>query len=284
MVGKPEPGGRRAGRFEAVFRSIEELAFTIGPGSVGVRETVSGRDLAGFGLVQVAAFPRPTGTLLNAVAAYLRHHGVPAVNADGVGAPTRLLQYVEFALAGLPVPATRYLPSRLLADSFPDLSDQLELPFVLTALRGSSGDRDFLVRDEAGFTRRLGGLDRGRVMLLAHEFIPYDVTCHFLVLGDQTPVVLQRGGSVAACLSGAGSAGPAELIDPAACDPAARRIAVQAASLMGFDVAGIEVARHWTTGQWYVLDASPSPEISAGRFAADKVRAYTAYLTNKLGG
>src|SRR3984957_3235475 len=97
-----------ADEFEVVFRSIDELAFTIKAGAVGVHETATGRDLADFAFVQVASFPSPTGTLLNAVAAYLRHQGVDAVNAEGIGAPTRLLQYVRFAQAGLPVPASRY--------------------------------------------------------------------------------------------------------------------------------------------------------------------------------
>jgi hypothetical protein len=86
-----------ADEFEVVFRSIDELAFTIEAGTVRVHETATGRDLAGFAFVQVASFPHPTGTLLIAVAAYLRHQRVDAVNAEGIGAPTRLLQYVRFA-------------------------------------------------------------------------------------------------------------------------------------------------------------------------------------------
>src|ERR1041384_7566674 len=68
---------------EVVFRSIEELAIDIGPGGARVRETVSGRDLADFGLVQVLAYQRPTATLLNAVADSLAANGVRAVNAAG---------------------------------------------------------------------------------------------------------------------------------------------------------------------------------------------------------
>ncbi len=96
-----------AEEYEVVFRSIDELAFTIETGAVSVHETAGNRDLADFAFVQIASFPNPTGTLLNAIAAYLRHQGVDAVNAEGIGAPTRLLQYVRFAQAGITVAVSR---------------------------------------------------------------------------------------------------------------------------------------------------------------------------------
>jgi hypothetical protein len=91
-----------------VSRGIDELAFTIETGSVRVYETVSGWALEDFGFVQIVSFLNPTGTLLNAVTAYLLHQGVEVVNMEGIGAPTRLLQYVRFAQAGIPVPDARY--------------------------------------------------------------------------------------------------------------------------------------------------------------------------------
>src|SRR5579859_4627292 len=124
---------------DAVFRDVDELSFIIADGEVSIAETVSRRDLRTFGLVQMAAYPRPTASLISAVSAYLEHHQVPAVNMAGIGVPTKLVQYVRFALAGLPVPATVYLAREDLARSFPALAQRLELPFVLKALSASGG-------------------------------------------------------------------------------------------------------------------------------------------------
>jgi glutathione synthase/RimK-type ligase-like ATP-grasp enzyme len=271
-----------AGDFEVVFRRIDELAFTIEAGAVGVHETATGRDLADFAFVQVASFPHPTGTLLNAVAAYLRDQGVDAVNADGIGAPTRLLQYVRFAQAGMPVPASRYLPPRLLKTAYPDLADQLGLPFILTPMRGGTGRRDLLVSDEPGFAKLLR--PAGHAHFLAREFVPADATYHLLVLGQEVPVVMRQGIRLGeSALPSFPQGAQASLIDAAIFSPAARSLAVQAASLMGLDVAGVQIVRHWTTGEWYVLATSAAPPFGAGAFAPDKVSAYTAYLQRKLG-
>src|SRR4051794_28453775 len=75
---------------EVVFRGIDELAMDIGPGGARIWETVDGRDLGDFGLVQILAYQRPTGTLVNAIADYLAAKGVRAVNIAGIGAPTKL--------------------------------------------------------------------------------------------------------------------------------------------------------------------------------------------------
>jgi hypothetical protein len=271
-----------AGEFEVVFRSIDELAFTIETGAVAVHETATGRDLTDFAFVQVASFPSPTATLLNAVAAYLRHHRVDAVNADGVGAPTRLLQYVRLAQAGLPVPASRYLPPRQLASAYPDLAGRLGLPFILTAMRGGAARGDLLISDEPGFAEQLRA---GRhAHFLAREFVPADATYHLLVLGQEVPVVMRLGISLgASCLPRLPRAAPPALIDAAAFSPAARVLAVQAASLMGLDVAGVHMVRRWSTGEWHVLATSATPPFSGGAFAPDRVSAYAAYLHRKLG-
>jgi glutathione synthase/RimK-type ligase-like ATP-grasp enzyme len=271
-----------AGEFEVVFRRIDELAFTIEPGAVAVHETVSGRYLADFAFVQVASFPNPTGTLLNAVAAYLRHQGVDVVNAEGIGAPTRLLQYVRFAQAGMPVPSTRYLPPWLLADAYPDLADELGLPFVLTALRrGAAGRKDFLIGDEPGFAEPLRVTSQPHY--LAQEFVPADAIHHVLVLGREVPIVLRQDiGFGEPCLATIPVGGQLSLVDAATFDPCARLLAVQAASLMGLDVAAVRLAAHWMTGEWYVLETCATPPFSAGAFIPDQVSAYTAYLQGKL--
>jgi hypothetical protein len=266
--------------YDVIFRGVDELAFTIEKSAVSVYETVTNRDLADFAFVQIASFPNPTGTLLNAIAAYLRHQGVDAVNAAGIGAPTRLLQYVRFAQSGIPVPATRYLPPRLLADAYPDLADHFGLPFILTAFRGGPGPRDLLIRDESSFAEHLRAARHA--YFLAREIIPADAIYRLLVLGHQVSIVMRQSISFGeSCLL------PDEeqisLVDSAALSPDARTLGVQAASLMELDVAEVRMVRHWMSGEWYVLETSATPPFSAGAFVQDKVNAYTAYLQHKLG-
>ncbi|MFI1397917.1 RimK family alpha-L-glutamate ligase [Streptomyces sp. NPDC020681] len=266
---------------EVVFRSIEELAIDIGPGGVRIRETVSGRDLADFGLVQVLAYQRPTATLLNAVADYLAIKGVRAVNVAGIGAPTKLFKYVRLANRGLSIPSTIYLPSRLLPGAFDDLAMQLDLPFVLKTVTGGGGGGTRLVGSEGVFTEALRDADHARGFL-AQELVPPDGSYFLLVLGGHVPFALQHrsvGGSDLLAKSGWGDA---TLVDVPRLDPVARETAVQAATSLGYDIAGVRLVRHWTTGQWCVLDVSPNPPIGSGGYTAETVSAYSAYLKRRL--
>jgi hypothetical protein len=139
-----------------------------------------------------------------------------------------------------------------------------------------------LVSDEPSFAQLLRGAARAH--FVARGFIPADATYHLLVLGQQVPIVMRQGITLGqSCLPCFPQTTQASLIDAATFSPGARALAVRAASLIGLDVAGVHMVRHWTTGEWYVLGTSATPPFSAGAFAPDKVSAYTAYLQRKLG-
>ncbi|CAM5611780.1 hypothetical protein [Streptomyces griseorubiginosus] len=274
-------GALLAAGVEVVFRSIEEIAIYTGPAGVHIRETVSGRDLADFGLVQVLAYHRPTATLLNALADYLATKGVHAVNVAGIGAPTKLFKYVRLANRGLSIPSTAYLPLRLLPDAYHDLAARLDLPFVLKTVTGGRRGRTSLVGSQAAFTEKLRDADQARG-LLAQELVPPDGAFFLLVLGGYVSFALQRRSIGGGHLLEKSGWEDATLVDPYGLDPEAQQAAVQAATALGYDIAGVHLVRHWTTGQWCVLDVSPNPPIGSGGYTAGKVRAYSAYLKSRL--
>lgn len=266
---------------EVVFRSIEELAVHIGPGGARISETVDGRDLADFGLVQVFAYPRPTATLLNAIADYLATHGVRAVNVAGIGAPTKLFTYVRLANHGLAIPSTVYLPRRLLPDAYDDLAGRLDLPFVLKSATGGRSGRTVLVSDETAFARALRDGDHARG-LLAQELVPPDGSYVALVLGGRVSFALRQRADGDGDLLATSGWEDAARVDPRELEPEAREAAVRAAAALGYDIAGVRLVRHWTTGQWCVLEVSPNPPIVSGGYAADMISAYLAYLKRRL--
>lgn len=242
---------------------------------------MSGRDLADFGLVQVASYQRPTATLLNAVADYLAVKNVRAVNIADIGAPTRLFKYVRLANRGLSIPSTVYLPRRLLSSSYQDLAVQLDLPFVLKTVTGGRSGRTSLVASEAAFSEELrdGNHARG---LLAQELVPPDGSYLALVFGGSVSVALHHHSIGSSDLLANLNWEEADIVDPHGLDPAARTAAVQAATSLGYDIAGVHLVRHWTTGKWCVLDVNPNPPMSSGGHTADKLSAYLAYLKRRL--
>lgn len=267
---------------DVVFRNIDELYFGIVDGEAAIAETVTGRDLNDFGLVQLASYPRPTASLISAMVAYLDYHDVPAINMTGIGVPTKLSQYVRFALAGLPVPPTVYLTRVALLESFPVLARELELPFVLKALGGTNGRHNYLISDEREFAERLSALECCAHTYLAQRLVPNDTTYRLLVLGGMSSVVVRRTWAPGSHLTNTSRGGIGTLVEPGECDPSAVQVALKAAQLLGNDVVSVNVMQDWTTGGWYLLGADTNPALASGVFVAEKLAAYSAYLRRRL--
>jgi glutathione synthase/RimK-type ligase-like ATP-grasp enzyme len=273
-----------AGRFlidgvEVVFRGIEEIAMAVRRDCVRIYEIVEGRDLADFGLVQACAYPPPTATLLTAIAAYLDARNVRTINLAGIGAPTKLLQYVRLAQAGLPVPGTSYVPTSLLRGSYPALAEELGTPFVLKTVGAGGCARGALIASEADFAGRIGGLHTRRSVFLAQEFVPSDEALRLFVFGGEVRVAIRRDDLGLMAEPGTG---PAILVDPAAVDPEARRLAARATAVMNYEIASVDVMRHWPTRHWYVLAAGTTGAISSEPFMIEKISAYADYLEQQL--
>ncbi|TVZ75519.1 RimK family alpha-L-glutamate ligase [Streptomyces sp. BK340] len=268
--------------FKIFFCGIEDIAFSIETDRTRVYETIGGRDLAEFGLVQVASYPRPTATLLSSVSAYLEHRKRPPIKAAAISAPTKLYQLMVLAQHRLPVPATFYLPRKLLHGSFPQLADRLGLPFILKAMNGQGGRLNFLIKTEIDFLRYVEDPAHAKTALLAQKFIPNNGTFRILVFGGDVPIVMHRCNTDGSHLTNTQQGGHATLFDVETFDTEALEMTVRAAELMGCEVAGVNVVQDRETRQWYLLEVSSSPAIGSGAFAEEKTRAFSFYLRTKL--
>ncbi|MEF9915425.1 hypothetical protein RJT17_35495 [Streptomyces sp. P5-A9] len=268
--------------FKTYFCGIEDIAFSVESGRTLVYETVGGRNLAEFGLVQIASYPRPTATLLSSIAAYLKHQQRPIVNAATISAPTKLYQLMLLAQDNLPVPATFYLPRQLLKGSFADLADRLGLPFVLKAMNAGGGRLNFLIETEIDFLRYVEDPAHTKVAFLAQQFIPNNGTFRCLVFGRDVPVIMHRCSTDGSHLSNTEQSGHATLFDVETFETDVLGMAVRAVELLGCEIAGVNLVQDRHTRVWHVLEVSSSPAIGTGAFADQKTRAYSAYLRSKL--
>ncbi|MFJ5035714.1 RimK family alpha-L-glutamate ligase [Streptomyces sp. NPDC088560] len=270
------------GEAQVSFCGIEDIAFSIETGHTCVYETGGGRDLAEFDLIQVAAYPRPTATLLSSISAYLEHRQRPPITAAAISAPTKLYQLMVLAQNALPVPATLHLSRRSLNRSFPQLADQLGLPFILKAMNARGGRLNFLIESELDFLRYTTDPDHVRTAFLAQQFIRNNGTFRVLVFGGDVPIVMHRCGTAASHVTNTEQGGHATLFDVETFETDVLDMAVRAAELMGCEIAGVNLVQDRDTRQWHLLEVSANPAIGTGAFVEQKTRAYSAYLRSKL--
>lgn len=268
---EPDP---RAG---TVFRSIDEIGCTIDAGTSSMYETVTGRDVSEFDLVQVLSHPRPTGALLSTLADHLSHHGRPVTNMVGIGAPTRLLQMARLARSGVPVPRTVYLSVEHLRGVHEQMAAMLGAPYILTTLGTFRADREQLIDGSAALERVLAEADLG---VMAQQFIPSQGIYRILVMGGRA--VLAMGPSD---LGDRGadeiSRYPDQVLDLETFDPEARRLAARAAQAMGYDICAVLMVRHMLERTWHVIEAHFSPAIGSGPHPGFEIEAYTTYLERR---
>ncbi|MFD3998647.1 RimK family alpha-L-glutamate ligase [Streptomyces sp. NPDC058583] len=265
------------------FCEIEDIAFSVETGCTRVYETVGGRDLADFGLIQVASYPRPTATMLSSISVYLQHKNRFPINAGAISAPTKLYQLMVLAQNDLPVPPTRYLHQRLLKNSFTELADQLGIPFVLKAMNSSGGRLNYLIRTETDILRCTLDPAHTKVQFLAQQYIENNGVFRILILGGEAPIIMHRCNTDGTHLANTEQGGHATLFEPETFDSDVIDMAAAATKLMGCDVAGVNVVQDRLTRRWHLLEVSSSPAIGSGAFAAEKTRAYSAYLRSKIG-
>ncbi|MEU8530475.1 hypothetical protein AB0C77_33540 [Streptomyces sp. NPDC048629] len=264
------------------FCGIDDIVFDIETGHPRVYETSEGRDLADFGLVQVAAYPRPTASLISALCAYLEGRGRPVVNIGHVAVPTKLYQLLRLAQAGVPVPPTVLFPRRLLHGSYEELRERLGHPFVVKALNSSGGRLNYLVRSETEFQLPLLDPTQERTLFVAQSYVPHNGTFRLLVMGGEAPIVMHRCSTDGTHLTNTEQGGHATLFEPDTFDAEARDMALRAAALFGFEIAGVNLVQDRTTGTWQILEVTSNPAIGQGAFAAEKTDAYRAYLSKRL--
>jgi glutathione synthase/RimK-type ligase-like ATP-grasp enzyme len=267
---------------EVTSRTIDDLAFLIETSSVSIRETVSDLELSEFALVQMAGYPRPTASLINGISEYLESRGVSAINMAGIGAPTKLVQYLRLAQAGLPVPRTVYLAPNLLRESYHDLARQLDLPFIIKALSASGGRYNYLVRTEADHHQCLVDAVRAGVSVLAQEFIPNDATYRLILFGRHIALAIRREWAPGTHLSNTAQGSMGALVEPASLGAHVEELARTSAAMLGYEVAGVNLVQDWATESWYVLGVDANPALTTGVFVDQKVDAYRSFLRERL--
>ena len=104
---------------------------------------------------------------------------------------------------------------------------------------------------------------------ILQEFVPNDGDLRIVTI-DYKPklAILRQGGADHRNNTSLG--GTADLLDLAEVEPAAIELATAAAAALEIKLAGADVMKHHTTGEYYVLEVNRTPQLATGAYTAEK--------------
>lgn len=178
----------------------------------------------------------------------------------------------------LPVPTTALGGCEVNAEV---IADQIGTPAILKTLSGSQGIGVMLMSDNNSTISVMETLKHAAIPVLAQQFITeakgHDLRC--FVIGDRVVTAMERQGKVGefrANFHRGGSAIPAKLSQQE------QDLAIQAAKVIGLDVAGVDIIRTKQGPMILEVNASPGLELIEKTSKLDIAVQMIAYLERKI--
>ena len=264
-------------RFDVAM--YEDLMYVIQPEGGKIVHSVTGEDIASYNLVYQRRWEDKQDQSL-ACAIYLKHKGVPFVDSESYNnsSKNKLTQAWRFWEAGLPHPKTVCFGSTQAQQRLLDNLESLPLDFPLIAkeLNGFGGNNNYLVHTVEELSAVF--LKNPDMRFILQEYIPNKGDYRVIVYGDRVGLAIKRVAAEGMHTNNSSQGGRGELV---AVDDVPANIlddSVKAATLLGREVAGVDVVVHEKTGKHYFFEVNRCPQIETGLFVKEKADTLADYL------
>lgn len=214
---------------------------------------------------------------------YFKQDGIKFVcsELDSAISFTKLSQYARLSRADLPIPETLFVHYSHLGLSYRNTVAILGTPFIFKAIDAKGGGANYLVSSQEAYDQALQ--DNQGVDFVTQRFVPNDSDLRILVLGGEIQLIIKRQRhDDSTHLNNTSQGGGATLVDVHELDAASRTIALEAASILRREVAGVDLMFASDTGKPYILEVNASPQVASGAFIHEKIEKYGNFLRNML--
>jgi glutathione synthase/RimK-type ligase-like ATP-grasp enzyme len=265
--------------------TYKDLIFHIGD-EIKVINAKTGTDLSTYGLTYFK--DHHNHEFAFSVAEYLHYIGHPFIDREFANnmSASKLSEYMRLACYQIKVPPTVCAASPIFKTMFPELADQLGLPFVLKEIRGDRGRDNYLIQNRQDFDEILLSAPDKHVYA-AQQYINNDGFYRVYVMGKDVTMAVRRSpvphaNRLKSHLNKPRGSANAVLVDPADLPGEAHDLAVQAADRLNRQICGVDLVQDKANGQWYVLEANNDPQIRSGSFPAEKVKMVAKFFDKEL--
>lgn len=259
----------------------DDLSYVLHASEQSITVHSTGKTIDDYDVVYLRRIKESTAQAI-AVGKYCRGRGIAVIDeeiATRPGSMGKLTQYMEFALAGLPFPATIYASSHDILLKAID-TETVEYPVIMKSVSGSRGSDNYLVQSRTDLESTL--LQHPKVHFVVQSFVPNSADYRVWICGDTIGPILYRS-RLSGHLNNTSQGSPAQLIDSAALPQHVLEECIRAAALLKRDVAGVDVVfeNDDITGKYYFFEVNRAPQIEGTMFENEKAAALADYMIQK---
>lgn len=269
---------RIGGAIDLKWCNYHNLKIKIETGNIEVALIDSGENLDEFDFVYIKSFFR-NSELAGVVVSYLESKNINYVCSELKNhiALTKLTQLTRLSLAKLNIPKTLFMLNDSFERNFGLVKDVMGLPFIFKAIDGSGGDENYLVKSEDDFQRALSR--HSDLKFIAQEFINNDSDYRVLIVDGEVGLVIKRmRADNSTHLNNTSQGADATLLSLEDISQENIEMSLEAAKIMGREIAGVDLLLELGTGKAYILEVNASPQIASGAYQEEKLQLYANYF------
>lgn len=262
----------------------QDLAFKINNNFSKIEISNSKKDVIDFDLAFFKAVMMDEPAVV-ALAKHFEQNNVPFFDKANLFIPmadNKLAQYIALQSKGIPVPKSIFMDNENMQRNYTEIKDFLGSPFVLKDILASNGHDNYLISSSREFKTILNKAQGKSLHMIAQEYIENDGDYRILIFGKRVRLVIYRCGSGKSHLNSTSQGGTVKLVEENTLPGYVRKMCLDAAKLLNFDIAGIDMVQDKNNGSWYCLEVNHAPQIATAPPVDAKREKFAEFLEKWL--
>jgi len=268
-------------KYKAFLHSFTDLYFDIKSGKVKIK--VKNKDITNFDLV----FVRRAGKyvrFMGAISKYLDYKKVkfvdPAFREIGMSMD-KASSALRLAIKRIPQPHTIFCFKESVLINKNRIIKTLGFPIIAKAILSQRNQNIYILKTEKDFETLL---KKSKKEFIFQKFIDIEKEYRILIMGEKVMVLEQKfkRNYENIKVEYLDLTGPSVFLDLDCTTQVANKIALKSASILGLDIAGVDLAIEKGTHKNYIIEVNKGPGIEPNAKTSPELKAFSDYLLSRI--
>ena len=268
-------------KYKAFLHSFQDLYFDIKTGKSKIK--IKNSDISKFDLV----FVRRAGKyvrFMGAISKYLDYKKIkfvdPAFREIGMSMD-KASSTLRLAIKRVPVPHTIFCFKESVILNKNRIIKALGFPIIAKAILSQRNQNIYILKTENDFEKLL---KRSSKEFIFQKFVDIEKEYRFLIMGEKVMVLEQKfkRNYEKIKVEYQDLTGPSVFLELDCATQSANKIALKSASILGLDIAGVDLAIEKFTRRIFIIEVNKGPGIESDARTSPELKAFSDYLLSRI--